>query len=287
MPKDSDVLKSGVAAVPSSSKQLRPPLRWAGSKKRQISKLLRLISGKPEKVIEPFAGSACFTLQLNASRSTISDLNTDLIHFYRALKEDPEDLHVRFSALEVSESNYYQVRSRFNKNPSGEDKSALFLYLNRYGFNGIYRVNKSGLYNVPWGGEKSGAPPSLADLIAVSERMKTISVCDGDFEEVVRRELAPGALVYLDPPYARDEVRVFREYHANSFSTSDWERLVALIYDIDRIGAYFVLSYAGDSELVDALRRWEVGRLEVTRNVGGFASTRRKHSEFMASNYTS
>lgn len=270
---------------PMRTATLRTPLRWAGSKKKQISKLLSIMSSPPHKTIEPFAGSACFTLRAGAPNVVISDINIDLISFYTDLRSNTAELFEKFNALDVNQDTYYKSRTTFNDLESCVLKSAIFLYLNRYGFNGIYRVNKAGKYNVPWGGEKSGAAPSLEELQSVADHLKAATIISGDFEVVVRRELTPGTLVYLDPPYARNEVRVFREYHADSFTTLDWERLVELVTHIDASGAYFILSYAGDPLLVKALSKWEVGRLEVTRNVGGFASSRRKHSEFIASNY--
>lgn len=267
------------------AERLRSPLRWAGSKKRQLPRLLSLIQSVPIKTIEPFAGSACFTMRAGAKDAVISDLNADLIAFYEDLCVNTSGLFDQFSSFSINSDTYYQCRASFNSMPRSLSKSAIFLYLNRYGFNGIYRVNKSGGYNVPWGGEKSGTPPNLEELQQVAKYLsKHVKILTGDFEDVVRSELIPGALVYLDPPYARDEVRVFREYQADSFTTRDWGRLIELVDHINSIGAYFILSYAGDAELVGSLAQWEVGKLEVTRNVGGFASSRRKHSEFMASN---
>lgn len=235
-------------------------------------------------MIEPFAGSACFTLGVNFKTAVISDLNDRLIEFYEYLKSDPEGVYTSFLGLEPTRERYFEVRKEFNHAPPSIGRAAQFLFLNRYCFNGIFRVNLSGHFNVPWGGEKVGKPPTLEDLVKVSKRLENVKVCIGDFQSIIEDEKTPGCLVYLDPPYARNEERVFREYHKDSFSTLDWGRLIETIEDIDRSGSKFILSYAGDGEVIDRLAKWQIGFLDVTRNVGGFKSSRRKFREFLATN---
>ena len=201
------------------------------------------------------------------------------------LRDHPRALHNRYKAFDPTPESYYKVRSEFNDTGKPIDRAARFLFLNRNCFNGIYRVNSRGDFNVPWGGDKVGKPLALSDLCRASKVLaESLIVCE-DFEALVDSEIAPGTFVYLDPPYARDEQRVFREYHENSFATRDWARLVTLLERIDAAGARFLLSYAGDENLIQRLERWKVGHLDVTRNVGGFKATRRKYREFIATNY--
>jgi DNA adenine methylase len=262
----------------------RPPLRWAGSKRKSIKTLTRLVPEGTSHVIEPFAGSACFTLGVDFKTAVVGDLNDRLIEFYEYLKSDPEGVYESFAIIEPSRENYFEVRKRFNEAVPSIDRAAQFLFLNRYCFNGIFRVNLSGQFNVPWGGEKVGKPPSLEELVQASKRLKNVKVRTGDFQDIIEEEQEPGCLVYLDPPYARNEERVFREYHKNSFSTLDWDRLIETIENINQSGSHFILSYAGDGEVVERLAKWQIGFLDVTRNVGGFKSSRRKFREFLATN---
>ena len=124
----------------------------------------------------------------------------------------------------------------------------------------------------------------MEELIQASKQLENVKVRTGDFQDIIEEEKKTGCLVYLDPPYARNEERVFREYHKNSFSTLDWDRLIETIEKIDQSGSYFILSYAGDGEIVERLAKWQIGYLDVTRNVGGFKSSRRKFREFLATN---
>lgn len=263
---------------------VRPPLRWAGSKRKTIDVLTKLVPKNTSHIIEPFAGSACFTLKANYETAVISDLNDQLIEFYAFLKSDPNQLFDMFSSIEATRTNYFEVRKIFNEAVPSLERAAQFLYLNRYCFNGIYRVNLSGQFNVPWGGDKVGRPPSREELIIASKRLEKVKVRVGDFQAVVEEEHQEGCLIYLDPPYARNEERVFREYHKDSFSTLDWERLIETIEKIDQRGSKFILSYAGDGAIVERLAKWQIGYLDVTRNVGGFKSSRRKFREFLATN---
>lgn len=146
-------------------------------------------------------------------------------------------------------------------------------------------MNAKGEFNVPWGGGKTGKQISLAELQPFSEFLARSSLICDDFENVIKAHLCAGSFFYIDPPYARDEKRVFREYHESSFGTKDWDRLVDCLNQIDAAGGRFLLSYAGDDALVSRLKHWTNSYLDVTRNVGGFKSTRRKHREFIAMNY--
>ena len=135
------------------------PLRWAGSKKR----LLRLLGARsPRKYlryIEPFAGSAVLFYHLKPRMALLADVNSDLIAFYRSLRRSPESLYSQIAEVEVSRPAYLKVRSAFQE-ASGEQRSAYFWYLNRCCFNGIYRTNQKGEFNVPFG-SKLPPMPSL------------------------------------------------------------------------------------------------------------------------------
>jgi DNA adenine methylase len=235
--------------------------------------------------VEPFAGSACLAFSIDPKRRVLGDLNPRLIEFYEALRDAPGALHAQYRSIEATPTAYYQTRALFNSGAPSATRAAQFLYLNRNCFNGIYRVNMKGEFNVPWGGDKVGKPLTLENLQAASRVLIDSKLVCGDFEALVDGALDPNAFFYLDPPYAHDETRVFREYHHDSFATRDWDRLLATLERIDRAGARFLLSYAGDPSLIKRVGRWNVGHLDVTRNVGGFKASRRKHREFIATNY--
>jgi len=263
----------------------RAPLRWAGSKRKSVATLIALMPDRIKTYVEPFAGSACLAFAVDPEQLVIGDINPRLIEFYQNLKSCPEELWAHYSTLEACPERYYEVRSAFNSAAPSIERAAQFLYLNRNCFNGIYRVNANGNFNVPWGGDKVGKPLTAEELVAASQLLGRADLLCDDFEVVVGRGLGEETFVYLDPPYARNEERVFREYDQKSFATQDWDRLLATLEKIHEAGACFLMSYAGDTTLIDQLTKWNVGHLDVTRNVGGFKSSRRKHREFIATNY--
>jgi DNA adenine methylase len=264
---------------------IRAPLRWAGSKRKSVAVLAGRMPSAISTYIEPFAGSACLAFATQAQRRVLGDLNPRLIEFYQVLKTSPTELFALYAALEPTTERYYEIRTEFNLGGYPLERASQFLYLNRLCFNGIYRVNAKGAFNVPWGGKRLAKPLTLDELVRASAALSNTDLMCDDFETVVSHGLSEGAFIYLDPPYARDEERVFREYHQESFSTADWPRLLDTLDRIDQAGAYFLLSYAGDSSLVEELTKWNVGHLDVTRNVGGFRASRRKYREFIATNY--
>lgn len=262
----------------------RAPLRWAGSKRQSLERLRQHLPESVDHYIEPFAGSACLAFALKAKKITLGDINQELIDFYHHLSTNPRELHAIYSGIEISENSYYVIREAYNRaNPSLE-RSGMFLFLNRYCFNGIYRVNSRGYFNVPWGGERAAAPLSENELVRASEALSNAEFICADFESLVENNIREGALFYLDPPYATNEARVFREYHPNSFGVGDWDRLTTQLEKIDDGGGYFLLSYGGLDPATRHFSKWDIGQHEVTRNVGGFRASRRKHKEFLATN---
>lgn len=270
---------------PDTSAFVRAPLRWAGSKRKSLPTLTQKIPAQFSSYVEPFAGSACLVFAAIQCPIVISDINPDLTEFYADLKTDPEGLFREYIQIPQTPEAYYETRAAFNAGKHTARRSAQFLFLNRYCFNGIYRVNKAGLFNVPWGGELVGKPLSLEELRRAASRLSKATIICGDFQAVVEQNTHAGSFVFLDPPYASDEERVFREYHQDSFSTSDWSRLIDVLHYIDNVGAKFMMSYAGASPILGKLSKWQIDTLEVTRNVGGFRSSRRKYKEVLVSNY--
>lgn len=263
----------------------RAPLRWAGSKRKSVSALKELLPDSFSRYVEPFAGSACLAFAAPCKSVTLGDINPQLIEFYSFLRSDPDGLHEIYMSFGRTPETYYRVREEYNSAKPSLERAARFLYLNRHCFNGIYRVNSKGNFNVPWGGDKVGNPLSRDDLNAASACIQNAELKCDDFESVIRQSVRRDTLFYLDPPYARNEQRVFREYHENSFATFDWRRFLDTLRWIDDGGGYFLVSYAGDPNLISELTHWNIGHLDVTRNVGGFRSSRRKHREFIATNF--
>jgi DNA adenine methylase len=260
----------------------KPFLRWAGSKRKQLPRLIQFWTDSHQRYVEPFAGSACLFFEIAPNQAILGDKNTSLIEVYRLVQDRPDQLYNRLCRIKRDAETYYRWRNKPQAELDPETRALRFLYLNRNCFNGIYRTNTKGDFNVPIG-RKPGAYFSKADLLLCSSLLKQAKLIAGDFEQTLRHVRA-GDFVYLDPPYAVKSRRVFREYGATLFDTADVERMVASLTQIVRAGADFLVSYADCRESRDIARHWNAVRLPIRRHVAGFTGSRRHAYEWLISN---
>lgn len=263
--------------------KVKPFLRWAGSKRRLLGKLEPYWQEDCKRYIEPFMGSASLFFMVRPQAALLSDLNEELVETYVAIKEHHRAVNNALCKLPKGENSYYKVRSQDSGELNGVERAARFIYLNRYCFNGLYRTNLKGKFNVPYGGAKTGRLPALEDLREVSKALAGAELRAWDFEQSVKN-LRKGDFIYLDPPYAVGNRRVFREYGATPFSTEDLERLGECLKSIDRSGGKFLVSYAMCKEALTLFKKWNIRRVLTQRNISGFAKHRRRAMELLISN---
>lgn len=260
----------------------RPLLRWAGSKRRLLPKLLACAPKSFNTYIEPFAGAACLFLAVHPERAVLGDLNSELIHFYSTLRRSPSELAARVGRMPATAEFYYRLRAKhFVADPV--ERAARFLYLNRNCFNGVYRTNRSGQFNVPLG-SKVGQMPALEEISAFAKFLRGVRFVDGDFEKTVNFAKSSD-FVYLDPPYTLAADRYRGEYGYASFSDRDLSRFMESVHAADRRGAHILISYRFDRRLQESLPGWSFRRLTVRRHVAGFAASRANAFEMLAANY--
>jgi DNA adenine methylase len=181
-------------------------------------------------------------------------------------------------------TEYYHVRSQNDSRMSKERQAARFIYLNRFCFNGLYRTNKQGRFNVPYGGEKSGELPSANLLRSCAASLRHAVVIAGSFERTLRR-VREGDFVYLDPPYSVTSRRVFNEYSHFSFGSTELQILRTHLLRLDRIGVPFLVSYAVSREADELGRGFRRREIVVQRQIAGFAAKRRKSRELIVTNF--
>ncbi len=264
----------------------KPFLRWAGSKRQLIPRLQAAMPKDYDGYMEPFVGSGqlFFSLQGAKRTSTISDANSDLIATYQAIQSNPSKVWSYLMSFPLTKSFYLWARTNLSTSASVYKRAALFIYLNRYSFNGLYRTNASGQFNVPYNNRKNGELPDKSHIVACSKALRNVTIECSDFDIVVRKHIRPGYLVYLDPPYARVNDRLHKQYGPHTFGHSDIDRLTALLEYIDSNDAFFMLSYAKCSE-VRHLGTWETKEVVTRRNIAGFAGARRMAKEIIFMNY--
>ena len=271
----------------SRSPWLKPILRWAGSKRQLTPVLAEYYPPGGPRYVEPFAGSACLFFRLLPEQAILADINTELMTTYAAVSADPASVHTALSAVRsTSPAEYYRLRSL---DPSTLDpwaRAARFLFLNRYCFNGLYRTDKHGRFNVPYGSSRVGRLPTLEELAEYSRALGGAELLTADFEETVA-QVRGGDFVYMDPPYAvKTQWRRGRHYTDDAFAVDDVDRLRSAMSNIDRAGATFLVSYADSEEGHLVASGWRVRTQTVRRSIAGSTFKRTRVEELLISNGT-
>ena len=260
---------------------INPIFRWAGSKRKQLAHLETYWKQSFRRYVEPFAGSAALFFRIQPNRAVLGDINGELIQAYEVIAKNPDDIHSTVSAIPRTESSYYEMRASRPRSEFG--RAVRFVFLNRLCFNGIYRTNAKGEFNVPFGKVKPGAIPPVEDFRKCANVLSRATLRCTDFGSILS-QVRSGDFVYLDPPYVVDSRRIFCEYHERTFSPKDLKRLGQHLDGIHRKGAGFVATYADCKEARILFKPWKVRRLQVRRHIAGFASARRTAVEIVATN---
>lgn len=263
---------------------VEPFVRWAGGKSWFIPHLIDLVRPiKFNHFHEPFLGGAAIFLALDhKNKAYLSDINDELINTYSQIRDKPSQVIERLLSYENTEEDYYKIRGLKLENPI--DQAARFIFLNQTSYNGLYRVNRSGGYNVPYGYRKNWHYDAKR-ILSVSEKLQNASIKCGDFEcnkYVIKRH----DLVFLDPPYTvSHNDNGFIEYNKNLFSLSDQERLGHFIEYIKHKEAYYILTNAAHPKIKEIFGK-EDQPIIYSRNslIGGKNSKREKIDEYIFTN---
>lgn len=263
-------------------------LRWAGSKVQLVDTLVHCwhaarLTGAT-RYVEAFAGSAALCFELRPRHALLVDVNSRLHECMSAVKQDPERVFGYLRPLRGDESTYYKIRQLDDSKFTAEKRAAHFIYLNRFCFNGLYRTNRAGKFNVPFGGQKNGRLPNLLELRSASSILQATELLCGDFEQLLLPRIQKTDFVYLDPPYAMRNADLDNQYGPDVFGLRDLERLSALVHHIDRVGAKFVISYADCPEASSLAEGWNYEQVSVRRTIAASASHRGRATELLITN---
>lgn len=261
----------------------KPFLRWAGSKKKLLPELEKFFSPAMGTYIEPFVGSGQLFFKLPIKNAVLGDTNVDLITTYKNLKDHPAEVYKQLMGFPLGKEEYYKIRQKYNDSSDSIYKSALFIYLNTFCFNGLYRTNALGKFNVPYSAS-SGTLIDWNTVYSISNYLKKAQLRIGDFETVVLENCKKNDFVYLDPPYAIKNRKIFNQYGPHTFGLNDIHRLKNLIKEIDNRDAKFVLSYAHCEEALDLSKNWNFKIVNTVRNISGFAQHRKIENEMIITN---
>jgi DNA adenine methylase len=264
-------------------KSSRSFLRWAGSKQRLLPVLSTFWSDNYDRYVEPFAGSACLFFNLMPKKALLGDINQELILTYQQIQSNVYAVLKELKQLRKDKTNYYSIRSINPNTLKPEMRAARFIYLNRYCFNGLYRTNSKGEFNVPYCGDERGTIPSDETFIECSKLLKNADFSPTSFQDTLKK-VKQGDFVYMDPPFSVRSRDIFNEYDKSKFGMSDIIQLRNWMMQLGKNKIPFVVSYA-ESEEADLLKEgFEFKTVSVRRSIAGFISKRRVVNEVIIYN---
>lgn len=290
----------------------KPFVKWVGGKGqllKQLEALLPIDFRERDNItyIEPFVGGGAMLFHLlqnysNIKSAIINDINPDLTTCYRVVRDNPkelistlEDIQAQYYSFETEEQRkefFLSCREKFNSKQSSDiENSVLFLFLNRTCFNGLYRVNKSGKFNVPFGRYKTPTICDAATIYADSILLQKVEIMTGDFEQTASK-INGETFVYLDPPYRPlSATSNFNDYSKESFNDASQIRLKEFCDRLDRIGVTFMLSNSDgmqcdvqDAFFDELYVDYRIDRVLASRSINSDASKRGKLTEIVVSN---
>lgn len=262
-----------------------PFLRWAGGKRWLINEVNELINGHNfRNYYEPFLGSASIFLNINTAfdKVFLNDINEDLIETYQEVKNNVNEVIRFLKQFPNNEKFYYDIRKKTFKNKS--KRAAQFIYLNHTSYNGIYRVNSNGEYNVPYGHKKKYDIDEKS-LIQCSQKLQNANLASGDFSQFIN-SINEGDLIFLDPPYTvSHNNNGFIEYNKKLFSLDDQYRLSELIDLIKKKKAFYILTNAAHEKIEEIFNKGDY-QYTLTRSstIGGKNAQRGPIEEFLFTN---
>lgn len=273
------------SASPTSENRAAPFLKWAGGKRWFTYNHLDKLPKKFNTYFEPFMGSACMFFSIRPTKAVLADKNEELVNLFKVMKAKPHVLHGLLAqhAIAHGDAYYYEVR---DETPSTSvDRAARTLYLNRACFNGIYRVNKQGIFNVPKG-SKETILMDTDDFAATARALKCATILASDFEPVID-QAKRGDLVFADPPYTvRHNHNGFIKYNEQLFSWSDQERLAACLARAKKRGAKVIATNANHESIQELFTSHGFNTQPVSRfsSISGKGGARKQYEELIITN---
>ncbi len=270
----------------------QPFVKWAGGKSQLLSQISKVFPKRFGRYYEPFIGGGAVFFNLRPKEAVISDANLELINAYRVIRDDLESLareldHIQ--ALRISRSLYEKHRKDDPETLSPPKRAARFIFLNKTCYNGLYRVNKNGGFNVPFG--KYRRMPTLYErenFIEIQNLLRGAEIMCASYEIPLNRAKNED-FVYLDPPYSSEpESLGFTSYTKESFSASDQRRLAAKFKELDRKGCVVMLSNSNTKLVRELYEDYKETTLVLTsdRMINCVGSERTGYRELMILNYT-
>ena len=266
-----------------SNSSVAPFVKWAGGKRQLIPQIRERMSEKYNDYYEPFVGGGAVIFDLLPANALINDINKALINTYRTICNEPDAFLKEVNRLdndmwEDGKKYYYSIREHYNdklmRSEYDVELAALFVFINKHCFNGLYRVNGKGLFNVPYNNSRRGSVDEDV-IIATSEYLRGVTIIDGDFEQACKNA-KKGDFVFIDSPYAPLNPTSFESYTKEGFDIESHKRLAKLYDELTARGCYCMLTNH-NTELINELygnKDYKIDVVSVKRMINSDASNR-------------
>ena len=276
------------------SSRAKPFLKWAGGKSRIASTICELFPVNFNDYYEPFLGSGAVYFKISHQSGVLNDANKKLIMTYKAIKKDPEALiremskmeteYNSFSNLEEKKKYYYKIREKFNSNNNTSKMPAQFIFLNKAGWNGMYRENSKGEFNIPFGKREVIKIFDEDTILKVSKDLQRITFKCGDYKNAVLNAKS-GDLIYFDPPYIPLSKTSFTDYQKDGFGKKEQIELRDLAIELSERGCYVAISNSDCDESRKLYEGFHIKKIPIMRTIGAKNASRKKITEILATNY--
>jgi DNA adenine methylase len=261
-----------------------PFLKWVGGKTSLLPELLRHVPDRLRRYHEPFVGGGALFFAVAPRRATLSDNNFELVHCYTQVRDDVHGVLAALARHVYGKEHYQSIRALEPRQLAPAERAARFIYLNKTCFNGLWRVNRAGRFNVPIGRYRNPRFHDPAALLAAHHALKTVEILHAPFEAALAKA-SPGDFVYLDPPY--DPVSAtssFASYTADGFTWDDQKRLARACIALNRRGVRFLLSNSATSRIRELYRGFEQRLVRAPRFINSKAECRGRVEELLVFN---
>lgn len=277
----------------------KPFVKWVGGKGKLIPDLENFFPKKFNNYFEPFVGGGALFFYLTQSRSipsaSINDINPKLIITYNEIKNNPKKLILLLKKIELKYKKlsqekqkifFYEIRGKYNKNNLDKlNTTAYLIFLNKTCFNGMYRENSKGEYNIPFGDQKNPTICDEENILAVSKCLKNTEITNLSFEKAVNK-CKKGDFVYFDPPYYPiNTTSNFTGYSKSTFGQKQQEKLADVFKKLAKRGCFVMLSNSNTTFIKDLYKNFHINYLDAARSINSKGSKRGKIKEIVVTNY--
>lgn len=253
----------------------KPLLKWAGGKTQLLNEINKRVPQKYNTYVEPFFGGGALFFNIQPESAVIADINPELINLYKTVAKNVQGIIKELQKLKNNEKLFYKVRSLDWTKLTPEAASARTIFLNRTCFNGLYRVNQKGQFNVPFGHYKNPLIIDTKALEAASILFKRATIVCADYKTVIKKYVKKGDFIFLDPPYLPiSKYSDFKRYTKESFYEEDHHELAQEVHQLSDLGCYVVLTNSNHPLVHELYKKFDIDVIQTRRYINSNSSKR-------------